>query len=58
MCSKTAESIAASRTVRGEIKPLVLSVQSSKTETHGKICSAISKSVEEAKIHKVYYELP
>ena len=45
--------MANSRGIRGEIKPLVVSVQTSKTETHGKICSAISKSVEEAKTRKV-----
>ena len=53
MCSKAAEAITTSRTIHGEIKPLVVSVQASKNETHGKICTAISKSVEQAKIQKV-----
>ena len=53
MCSKATEAITASRAIRGEIKPLVVSVQASKTETHGKISSAISKNVEQAKIQKV-----
>ena len=42
-----------SRNLRGEIKPLVVSVQASKTEAHGKIYTAISERVEQAKIQKV-----
>ena len=53
LCSKANEVIIASRTIRGEIKPLVVSVQASKTEAHGKIQTAISESVEQAKLQKV-----
>ena len=53
LCSKANEVIIASRTIRGEIKPLVVSVQASKTEAHGKIQIAISESVEQAILQKV-----
>jgi hypothetical protein len=53
LCSKANEGITTSRTIRGEIKPLVVSVQASKTEAHGKIHTAISESVEQAKVQKV-----
>ena len=53
LCSKANEVNTTSRTLRGEIKPLVVSVQASKTEAHGKIHTAISESVEQAKVQKV-----
>ena len=53
LCSKANEVVTTSRSIRGEIKPLVVSVQASKTEAHGKIHTAISESVEQAKLQKV-----
>ena len=53
LLSKATEGITTSRTIRGEIRPLVVSVQANKTEAHGKISTAISESVEQAKKQKV-----
>ena len=57
LCSKAVEIVTTSRTIRGEIKPLVVSVQASKSEAHGKICTAISKNVEHARIQKVFHSM-
>ena len=56
LLSKATEGIITSRTIRGEIRPLVVSVQANKTEAHGKISTAISESVEQAKKQKVCQE--
>ena len=53
LCTKAVESISASRRVRGEIKSLIVSVQTKKMEAHGKITSAISRKVEQAKTQQV-----
>ena len=53
LCSKATEVITASKTVRGEIKSLVVSVQARKTEAHEKITSTVAKHVQEARAEKV-----
>ena len=57
LCSKAVELITASKTVRGEIKSLVVSVQARKTEAHEKITSTIAKHVQEARAEKVQYSI-
>lgn len=53
LCAVTADVISASKAVRGDIKALVISVQTSKTEAHKKITDSISRNVQDARTKKV-----
>lgn len=52
LCGKVMETIAASRSLRSEMKSLIHSAYSSKAEAHDKITAAVSMSGEDSRAHQ------
>ena len=53
MCRQAAELVARSREVRGGIQELIVSIETQKTQAHGRVTSSVAQSVQEANSKKV-----
>ena len=53
VCRQAAELVARSQEVRGGIQGLIVSIETQKTQAHGRVTSSVAQSVQEANSKKV-----